>query len=241
MLLKDYMIDSLGITEVSDWLASFANSISADGSTIVGTAYPASGGPIAYVLKFENPVPVELTSFSASYENNKVELNWITSSELNNRGFVVERKTENTDWNSIGFVAGYNTTTETHNYQFTDNEITANKYFYRLKQVDYDGTFEYSNIVEIDINSISEFTLNQNYPNPFNPSTKISFTIPQSTNVKLSVFNALGEKIAELMNEVKSAGTYDVDFNASELSSGIYLYRLEAGEFIQTRKMSLMK
>lgn len=241
MLLKDYIIDSLGITEVSDWLASFANSISADGSTIVGTAYPASGGPIAYVLKFENPVPVELTSFSASYENNKVELNWITSSELNNQGFVVERKTENTDWNSIGFVAGYNTTTETHNYQFTDNEITANKYFYRLKQVDYDGTFEYSNIVEIDINSISEFTLNQNYPNPFNPSTKISFTLPQSTNVKLSVFNALGEKIAELMNEVKSAGTYDVDFNASELSSGIYLYRLEAGEFIQTRKMSLMK
>ena len=177
----------------------------------------------------------------ASYENNKVELNWITSSELNNQGFVVERKTENTDWNSIGFVSGYNTTTETHNYQFTDNEITANKYFYRLKQVDFDGTFEYSNIIEIDINSVSEFTLNQNYPNPFNPSTKISFTIPQTANVKLSIYNAIGEKIAELMNEVKSAGTYDVDFNASELSSGIYLYRLEAGEFIQTRKMSLMK
>jgi uncharacterized membrane protein len=241
MLLKDYMIDSLGITEVSDWLGSFANSISADGSTIVGTAYPASGGPIAYVLKFENPVPVELTSFAASYVNNKVELNWITSSELNNQGFVVERKTENTDWNSIGFVNGHNTTTEIHNYQFTDNEITANKYFYRLKQVDFDGTFEYSNIIEIDINSVSEFTLNQNYPNPFNPSTKISFTIPQTANVKLSIYNAIGEKIAELMNEVKSAGTYDVDFNASELSSGIYLYRLEAGEFIQTRKMSLMK
>ena len=231
----------MGITEASDWLASFANSISADGLTIAGMAYPPSGGPIAYVVKFTNPVPVELSSFAGSYENNKVILNWITSSELNNQGFVVERKTENTDWNSIGFVNGYNTTTETHNYQFTDNEITANKYFYRLKQVDFDGTFEYSNIIEIDINSVSEFTLNQNYPNPFNPNTKISFTLPQTANVKLSIYNAIGEKIAELMNEVKSAGTYDVDFNASELSSGIYLYRLEAGEFIQTRKMSLMK
>jgi len=240
LLLKDYMIDSLGINEASDWLYSFANSISADGLNIVGTAY-TSGGPIAYVLKFENPVPVELTSFTAAYENNKVELNWITSSELNNQGFVVERKTESSDWSSIGFVAGYSTTTETHNYQLTDNEITAKKYFYRLRQIDFDGTFEYSNIIEIDINSISEFTLNQNYPNPFNPSTKISFTIPQTANVKLSIYNAIGEKIAELMNEVKSAGTYDVDFNASELSSGIYLYRLEAGQFIQTRKMSLMK
>jgi len=241
LLIEDYLVDSLGITEASDWLNSFVNSISADGLTITGTAYPISGGPIAYVIKFTNPVPVELTSFAASFSNNQVLLSWSTSSELNNQGFVVERKTENTDWNSIGFVAGYNTTTETHNYQFTDNEIIANKFFYRLKQVDFDGTFEYSNIIEIDINTVSEFTLNQNYPNPFNPSTKISFTLPQSTNVKLSVFNALGEKIAELMNEVKSAGTYDVDFNASELSSGIYLYRLEAGEFIQTRKMSLMK
>ncbi len=241
LLIENYLVDSLGITEASDWLRSFANSISADGSTIVGTAYPISGGPIAYVVKLSNPVPVELSSFAASFSNNQVLLNWSTSSELNNQGFVVERKTENAEWSSIGFVTGYNTTTETHNYNFVDNEIRANKYFYRLKQVDFDGTAEYSDEVEVDINTVTEFSLNQNYPNPFNPSTKISFTIPHNANVKLSIYNAIGEKIAELMNEVKSAGTYDVDFNASELSSGVYLYRLEAGEFIQTRKMSLMK
>ena len=236
LLIKDYFSDSLGITEASDWLASFANSISADGLTIAGMAYPPSGGPIAYVVKFTNPVPVELTSFAGSYENNKVALNWITSSELNNQGFVVERKTENSDWNSIGFVSGYNTTTETHNYQFTDNEIAANKYFYRLKQVDFDGTFEYSNIIEIDINSVSEFALNQNYPNPFNPTTKISFTIPQTANVKLSIYNAIGEKIAELINEAKSAGTYDVDFNATELSAECIYTDLKQVNLFQQEK-----
>jgi hypothetical protein len=241
MLLKDYMIDSLGLTEASDWLRSYANSISADGSTIVGTAYPASGGPIAYVLRFENPVPVELTSFSASYENNKVTLGWTTSSELNNQGFDVERKTQNSQWNKIGFVIGNGTTTETNSYQFIDNSITSNKYYYRLKQVDFDGSFEYSNVVEVDINAVTEFTLNQNYPNPFNPSTKISFTLPQSTSVKLSVFNLLGEKVVELVNEVKSAGFYEVDFSGSNLTSGMYLYRLEAGEFVSTRKMTLIK
>jgi uncharacterized membrane protein len=241
LLLKDYMIDSLGINEVSDWLYSFANSISADGSTIVGTAYPASGGPIAYVLKFENPVPVELTSFAAAYENNKVLLDWTTNSELNNQGFDVESRTQNSQWNKIGFVNGNGTTTETNSYQFIDNSITSNKYYYRLKQVDFDGSFEYSNVVEVDINAVTEFTLNQNYPNPFNPSTKISFTLPQSTNVKLSVFNLLGEKVAELVNEVKSSGFYEVDFNGTDLTSGMYLYRLETGEFVSTRKMTLIK
>ena len=245
MLLKDYMIDSLGITEVSDWLRSFANSISADGSTIVGTAYPASGGPIAYVLKFTNPVPVELTSFAAGYENNKVILSWTTSSELNNQGFDIERASSLTsplqEWNKIGFVSGNGTTTETNSYQFIDNSISSNKYYYRLKQVDFDGTFEYSNVVEVEINTVAEFALNQNYPNPFNPSTRISFTLPQTANVKLSVFNLLGEKVAELVNEVKSSGFYEVDFNGTDLTSGMYLYRLEAGEFVSTRKMTLIK
>ncbi len=241
LFLKDYMIDSLGINEVSDWLYSFANSISADGSTIVGTAYPVSGGPIAYILKFDNPVPVELTSFTAAFENNKVTLGWTTSSELNNQGFDIERKTQNSQWNKVGFVNGSGTTTETNSYQFKDNSISSNKYYYRLKQVDFDGTFEYSNTVEVDINTVAEFSLNQNYPNPFNPSTKISFTLPQSTNVKLSVFNLLGEKVAELVNEFKSSGFYEVDFNGSDLTSGMYLYRLEAGEFVTTRKMTLIK
>jgi hypothetical protein len=241
MLLKDYMIDSLGITEVSDWLYSFANSISADGLTLVGTAYPLSGGPIAYVLKFENPVPVELTSFAASYENNKVKLGWTTSSELNNQGFDVERKTQNSEWNKIGFINGNGTTTEANSYKFIDNSISSKKYYYRLNQIDFDGTCEYSNVVEVDINTVTDFSLNQNYPNPFNPSTKISFSLPQTANVKLSVFNLLGEKVAELVNEVKSSGFYEVDFSGSNLTSGMYLYRLEAGDFVSTRKMTLIK
>lgn len=245
LLLKNYLIDSLGITEVSDWLNSFANSISADGLTIAGTAYPASGGPIAYVIKFSNPVPVELTSFAASYNNNQVMLEWSTSSELNNQGFDIERASSLTSsiegWNKIGFVSGNATTTETNFYRFVDNSISLNKYYYRLKQVDFDGTFEYSNVVEVDINTVTEFSLSQNYPNPFNPSTKISFTVPQTSNVKLSVFNMLGEKVAELINEIKSAGTYDVNFDGSRLTSGMYLYRLEAGGYVSTRKMTLIK
>ena len=177
--------------------------------------------------------------------NNKVTLGWTTSSELNNQGFDVERASSLTsplqEWNKIGFVSGNGTTTETNSYQFIDNSISSNKYYYRLKQVDFDGTFEYSNIVEVDINTVSEFALNQNYPNPFNPSTKISFTLPQTANVKLSVFNLLGEKVAELVNEIKSAGFYEVDFNGTDLTSGMYLYRLEAGEFVSTRKMTLIK
>ena len=245
LLIKDYFSDSLGITEASDWLASFANSISADGLTIAGMAYPPSGGPIAYVVKIDSPVPVELTSFSGFYDKNKVTLGWITSSELNNQGFDVERASSLTsplqEWKKIGFVSGNGTTTETNSYQFIDNSISSNKYYYRLKQVDFDGTFEYSNVVEVDINTVAEFSLNQNYPNPFNPSTKISFTLPQTANVKLSVFNLLGEKVAELVNEVKSSGFYEVDFNGTDLTSGMYLYRLEAGEFVSTRKMTLIK
>ena len=241
LLIEDYLVDSLGITEASDWLASFANSISADGLTIVGTAYPVSGGPIAYVIKFSNPVPVELTSFAASLVENKVTLNWTTKSELNNQGFDIERKTQSSEWTKIGFVLGRGTTTETNSYSFIDNSISSKIYYYRLKQLNFNGTFEYSDVVEVDINAAAEFSLNQNYPNPFNPSTKISFTLPQNTNVKLSVFNMLGEKVGELLNEVKNAGTYDVSFNGSELTSGMYIYRLEAGEFTATRKMTLIK
>jgi hypothetical protein len=110
-----------------------------------------------------------------------------------------------------------------------------------LKQIDLDGSTNYSNVVEAEVNTISEFSLNQNYPNPFNPVTKISFTIPQQSNVKLTVYNMLGEKVVELVNEVKSAGKYNIEFNGNNLSSGTYIYRLVAGSFISTRKMILLK
>jgi Secretion system C-terminal sorting domain len=248
LFLKDYLIDSLGITGISDWYFPFANSISADGLTMTGTAYPPSGGSNAYVVKFENPTPVELTSFTANYENEKVMLNWITASEVNNRGFEVERKDQTSGWNNIGFVSGNGTITRSNSYNFTDDSVVSNKYSYRLKQIDLNGTFKYSNVIEVNTNIINEFMLNQNYPNPFNPTTKINFSIPRTSNVKLIVYNTLGEKVATLIDGVKNEGSYETSFNGAGLASGIYVYRLEAqyvngqsGSFISSKKMILIK
>ncbi len=240
--LKDYLIDSLGITGISDWYFPFANSISADGLTIVGTAYPPnSPSPHAYVVKINNDVPVELTSFNAYYKNNSVQLTWTTATETNNSGFGIERKTQNSNWKQIGFVVGSGTTTHESSYSFTDNSVVSSNYYYRLKQTDLNGAVNYSTTVKVDVNVVSQFSLSQNYPNPFNPSTLISFTIPKESNVKLSVFNVLGEKVATLINEVKSSGTYKINFNGSNLASGIYVYRLEAGGYVSSKKMILIK
>jgi uncharacterized membrane protein len=241
VFLKSYLIDSLGVTGISDWIFSFANSISADGLVITGTAYPPSGGPNAYVIKLPDPLPVELISFTAAAGINEIILNWATGTETNNLGFEIERKTELTEWQEVGFINGNGTTTDTKFYSFTDNSITSNKYYYRLKQIDLDGTFEYSNTVQIDFDSPAEFSLEQNFPNPFNPSTIIPFTLPLDSDINLSVYNSLGEKVAELINGNKIAGTYNIEFNGEELSSGIYLYRLETGNFISSKKMILIK
>jgi len=241
MFLKDYLIDSLGITGISDWYFPFTNSVSSDGLTLVGTAYPSGGGPNAYVVKLPGYVPVELTSFTANYFGNAVELNWSTSTETNNLGFAVERKTTNTDWSEIGFVSGNGTTTEPNFYSYSDNSLSSDKYYYRLKQQDFDGSFEYSNIIEIDVTTVSEFVLKQNYPNPFNPSTTIEFNIPEQGLVNLSVYNLLGEKVATLVNTQMESGAHKVDFNASVLASGIYLVKMTSGNFSDVIKINLLK
>ncbi|MGQ9798544.1 MAG: T9SS type A sorting domain-containing protein, partial [Ignavibacterium sp.] len=184
---------------------------------------------------------VELTSFIASVNGNNVSLKWNTATEVNNSGFYVERKTLNGEWKSIGFVPGAGTTTENRTYNFSDKNLTEGKYLYRLKQVDFNGTFEYSNIIEVDVVSPAKFELAQNYPNPFNPNTSISFTIPQSGNVKLSVYNLLGQEITTLVNEYKEAGTHNIQFNAANLNSGVYLYKLESNGLTLTKKMTLLK
>jgi hypothetical protein len=241
LFLKDYMIDSLGITGIDNWLFPFANSISADGTMIVGTGYPLTGGPNAYLLRLSEPVPVELVSFSASINNNTVELVWSTSTETNNQGFSIERKTSNSDWEEIGFVRGRGTTTEHSYYSFSDNNISANKFFYRLKQTDFDGTFEYSNAVEVDVNPVVEYSLNQNYPNPFNPSTTIEFSIPEQQLVNLSVYNLIGEKVATIVNDMMESGSHNLEFNASNLASGIYLVKMSSGSFSEVIKINLLK
>jgi len=198
-----------------------------------------------------NVIPVELSSFTVTTEGQNALLNWRTATELNNRGFEIQRIPLSTSlikggkqggWQVIGFIDGVGTTTEPQHYSFTDTELSNGVYRYRLKQVDLDGSFILSEQVEISIKvPPAEFKLSQNYPNPFNPSTTIRFNIPEAENVVLKIYDAIGNEIVTLADERLSAGNYNINFNASDLSSGIYFYSLEAGSFGATKKMILLK
>jgi len=188
-----------------------------------------------------NIIPVELTSFAANVNGNSVSLTWSTATETNNSGFEVQKKSSNSEWTSIGFVAGFGTTTEAKSYSFVDNNLAIGSYTYRLKQIDFNGMTEYSNEVFMDVNAPATFSLEQNYPNPFNPSTLIKYSVAQDGFVNVSIFNLLGEKVATLVNSNMKAGSYEINFNASQLSSGVYFYSIEAGDFKAVRKMLLMK
>jgi hypothetical protein len=197
-----------------------------------------------------NTIPVELTSFTANISGANVELNWTTATEVNNQGFEIERASSLTtpvqDWQKIGFVPGFGTTTEPKSYSYTDQSVNSGKYYYRLKQVDFDGSFDYSNVVEVDVTLPSEFALEQNYPNPFNPSTSIQFSLPIDAQVTIGVYNLVGEKVAEIASGNLSAGSHNITFDASKLTSGIYFYRLDATgfngkTFSSVKKMTFMK
>ncbi len=190
------------------------------------------------------PLPVELTSFSAATNGSTVNLSWNTATEINNYGFEIQKSgvgSQKTEWSAIGFVNGNGNSNSPKNYSFIDDNVTAGKYSYRLKQIDNDGQFEYSKTVEVNLGAPKKFELSQNYPNPFNPTTTISYNIPEATNVKLTIFNILGQEIRTLVNEFKEAGVHTVNFNASELNSGLYIYKLQAGTFTLTKKMTLIK
>ncbi len=186
-------------------------------------------------------VPVELVSFNADVNENDVTLSWITATELNNSGFEVQRSGESEVWEKIGFISGNGTTTEIHNYSFNDNNLEDGSYAYRLKQVNLDGTFEFSKVIFVEVVIPLEFELEQNYPNPFNPSTTIKFSIPEGNEVSLKIYNSLGQEIRTLVNRFMEAGVHTVNFDAVKLNSGMYFYRLEAGKFSQVRKMTLIK
>ncbi|KAB2843814.1 MAG: T9SS type A sorting domain-containing protein, partial [Ignavibacterium sp.] len=194
---------------------------------------------VAYL--FRDIIPVELTSFTASSIGNSVNLIWNTATELNNSGFEIQRKSNNSEWNNIGFIAGFGTATDPKSYSFIDNNLKVGSYSYRLKQIDFDGSFAYSHIVNVEITAPLQFSLEQNYPNPFNPATMINYSLAKDELVKISVFNLLGEKVATLVNTNQKAGSYELKFDASLLSSGIYFYSIEAGDFKAVRKMMLMK
>lgn len=187
-------------------------------------------------------LPVQLTSFTSTVDINNVTLNWTTTSELNNSEFQVEREYKGV-WKTIAYVPGNGTSTISHKYEYIDEDVQSGKYTYRLMQVDYNGNFDYHNLSnEVVIGIPNQYTLKQNYPNPFNPTTTIGYSFPLDSRVNLIVYDVTGKEIISLVtNEQKTAGYYATIFDARSLSSGIYYYRLIAGDYKETKKMMLIK
>ncbi len=222
------IIDSLGALRSVSLVDAFNGWIVGENGTILHTT---NGGV----------VPVELSSFTATANGKEVKLSWSTATELNNQGFEVQRKFGSNNFVTIGSVKGHGTTTSPNQYSFVDKLLTSGKYFYRLKQIDFGGKHEYSQEVEVSWSPFTTYKLEQNYPNPFNPTTTIGFGILEKGNVRLSILDILGEEIKILLNEEKEAGYHSIDFNAIDLPSGVYFYQLRAGEFVETRKMILLR
>lgn len=199
--------------------------------------------PVRMMISGE--VPVELTSFNVSAEGNSAKLQWVTATELNNKGFIVERKSDGSVWNQIAVVTGKGNSTETSVYNFTDNGLPVGTHSYRLIQEDFDGTKKSFNEVNVDITRPVDFSLGQNYPNPFNPTTAFSFSLPEKSLVVLSVYSALGELVATVVNEEKEAGYHQYQFDASALPSGTYIYSISASyggkTYKESKKMTLIK
>ena len=217
----------------------------------VGTGADVSAGTITVNGTYSGggtfnngALPVELVSFNAIVVKDKIELNWKTATELNNYGFEIERASASLSmtWQKIGFVQGNGNSNSPKEYSFTDPSVTSGSYAYRLKQMDNDGTFKYSDMVEVTVNHIpNDYSLNQNYPNPFNPSTTIAYDIPKTSLVRISVYDILGKEIKLLVNTEKNPGHYEIIFDAKDLAGGIYYYSIRAGEFSQSKKMILLK
>ena len=259
-------VASAGITGVNNqwWFPQQANPgvvyYSSNNGASWTTDYTAPSGQFYHIAKARNGnwvlavqsdggisstmiiVPVELTSFIANTNDlGQVVLNWSTATETNNHLFEIQRKSIEGNYFTIGFVNGAGTTTEPQNYSYTDKTVETGKYIYRLKQIDFDGSFNYSDEVQVDVVGPLTFNLEQNYPNPFNPTTNINYSVPTAGNVTLSVYNTVGEEIAVLVNGYSEAGRFNVSFDATNLPSGVYLYKLQSANTIQTKKMMLLK
>ncbi len=239
-------------TKIWYYLEAHSNS-----GRIVKKPLTSPGGAYSFTVDYD--IPVELLTFNAEVINNSVLFVWQTATELNNKGFSLERKEKesNTNWITVTWIEGNGTTTEMKSYSFIDENVQSGIYEYRLLQYDYDGTMKVISTIEVkNVIVPVEFSLSQNYPNPFNPVTTIKFSIPTSPKtpliskgevVTLRVYDMLGREVATLVNEEKQPGTYEVQFSvgssgdASGLSSGIYFYRLTAGSFVETKKLILMK
>lgn len=225
------------------------------GVIVQNSSLTLTGGIIAGTISNEvlsdnaTPLPVELVSFKGLTLDNQVILNWQTATEVNNYGFEVEKKagiteyeTENQPiWETVGFVKGNGNSNSQRSYSFIDKFDGSSKIKYRLKQIDNSGEFEYSHEIEVIIDVPKELLLEQNFPNPFNPTTKIRWQSPVDSRQILKVYDILGKEVMTLMDEYKDAGTYEIEFNANELNSGLYFYKITTGEYTETRKMVLLR
>ncbi|MCK6606345.1 MAG: T9SS type A sorting domain-containing protein [Ignavibacteriaceae bacterium] len=223
---------------------AYSMDLTSDGGYVVVGHTLSSGAGVhdAWLLRTVTQIiPVELVSFTAYRTGGRVILNWTTASEVNNSGFEIQRSTDKTDFTSIGFVPGKGTATEHQSYSCSDHNAAQGINYYRLKQIDYSGSFEYSGVIEVAPTNIGTFELKQNFPNPFNPSTVINFSLPATSLVSLKIFDASGNEVALLVNEVKPEGNYQVVFNAASLPSGVYFCKLQAGVFFETKKLLLIK
>jgi hypothetical protein len=203
--------------------------------------------PFAIAFDGSAALPVELTSFTVKNIGNGALLNWSTATEQNNLGFAIERSLDNNNYQQIGFVTGAGNSNSSMKYSFTDNNSTGSvRYYYRLKQVDSDGHNKYSKVVELNVTP-AEYSLGQNYPNPFNPSTLISYTLPFESHVKIEVYNQIGQKVNQLVNQTEQPGKHQISLNARSLSSGVYYYTITTNSsdgkstFTSTKKMLLIK
>ncbi|MFA6469862.1 MAG: LamG-like jellyroll fold domain-containing protein [Bacteroidota bacterium] len=246
---SNYTLYHRSANDDGNWTAVVNGATSITGTTLTFNGVNSFS---QFTIGTEEELPVELTSFTVIANNRNTELNWRTATEVNNYGFEIERtvvshQSSVISWSKLGFVEGSGTTNSPKQYSYIDKNINAGKYLYRLKQIDRDGKFSFSQAVEVAVNGApKEFALEQNYPNPFNPTTTIEYNLVKVQNldkvpVTLKIYDVIGREVATLVNEVKEAGSYSTTFDASTLSSGIYFARLQSGNNVQLKKMTLLK
>ncbi len=237
-LQSNWVNEKIDLTNYNSSQVKLKYELKTDGSLQKDGWYVDDIGIIVYAI-----IPVELSSFTALAQNDNILLNWITSSETNNMGFEVERRATNSNsgWQKLGFVNGNGTTTEKSSYSFTDRTPADGKAYYRLKQIDFDGSSKIYDAVEVNFETVKEYSLAQNYPNPFNPGTEINYNLAKSGNITLKVHNILGSEVATLVDGFMEAGKHSIKFDAKDFTSGVYFYTIKADNFTSTRKMILMK
>ena len=244
-----FFFDTTGTGEgVFDTTGISNSTVSAANNRISGQVSHFSNLAVTSKTSGVTIIPIELSSFSVIVVSDKINLTWTTLSEANNHnlGFQIERSPDGENFVSIAFVEGHGTSTIIHNYRYIDNEVNSGEYYYRLKQIDFDGSYEYSDAVKVVIGVPDKFYLSQNYPNPFNPETEIKYQLPAASSVNIKVYNIIGQEIKTLFSGHQSAGYYSVKWNGTnnqgmKVASGLYIYKMEAGSFIDVKKIVFLQ